>query len=355
MTNKPSFNTIWIQPRKPDNFDDPDHDLIYKRQVQGLPGIKTHISNSCHRPWNTITIDERGRIFTCICDGHVPFPVGHVNDFNSFEEIFNSPQAILTQQSIIKKEFEYCATQYCGIESTNKLVDPSEIYLVINIDNSCNLSCPSCRERIIFINDQDIISDKLKLSTRISTWIAKTNKKVVVEMSGNGDPFASLIYLDIVKLLAEFNNVYFIIKTNGLLLQAHLPKFNIPVNRIVGLSVSIDAATEQIYNIVRRGGQWSQLLGNLEYLKRLGIKKLQGNFVIQRDNINDVIPFVEFCNQYNMYPRYAVLQDWGTWHNFEEHCVHIATSPYYEQFKKTINDPIFKKYKTNIDKLKSWI
>ena len=345
MQNKSRFNTTWIQLHQPDNFDDPDHDLVYKQQAQNVPSIKTHITNSCSVAWNTITIDEKARIFTCTCGGFVPFSVGTVDEFDSFDQIFNSPQAILTQQSIIKKEFKYCATQFCGVESNSKITSDDSIHLIINIDASCNLSCPSCRERIIFINDSDIISNKLKLADKIYSWILNTDKRVIVEVSGDGDPFASLIYLDMVKLFAKLPNIYFIIKTNGLLLKTHLPKFNIPIERIRQLSISIDAASEQVYEIVRRGGKWKQLLENLEYLAVLGIKDVVGHFVIQRANINDIIPFIDLCKHYNMYPSYTVLQDWGTWHNFEEQCVHIKTSPYYEQFNTIVNNPDFINFK----------
>lgn len=333
MTNKSKFNTTWIQPQKPENFDDLNHDLVYKQRVQGVPSIKTHITNSCTIAWNSITIDEKGRVFTCACDGHVPFPVGQVKDFATFDDVFNSPQAILTQQSILKKEYEYCATKFCGIEAINKSYYEGSIYLAIQVDISCNLSCPSCRERLIFINDKEILDKKMQLAEIINKWISSTNKNIIIEFAG-GDPFASLVYIDMMKLFSKSSNVKFQIRTNGILLKSHFNKFNL--GQIHSMSVSIDAASPDIYERVRRGGKWNTLIDNLKYLKSLDIKNTVGNFVIQRDNINDVVPFVDFCKQYNLIPNYWVVQDWGTWHNFEEHCVHLPTSPYYQEFKTAV-------------------
>lgn len=336
MSKNNKFNTTWLQPQRPDNYDDPNHDLIYKRKVQGVPSIKTHITNSCTVAWNSITIDEKGRVFTCACDGHVPFPVGYVQDFATFDEIFSSPQAKLTQHSILKKEFEYCATKFCGVESADRSYYEGKIYLAIQIDISCNLSCPSCRERLIFLNDQDILDSKFKLAEIMYTWISNTNKDVVIEFAG-GDPLASLVYLKMMELFSASPNVKFQIRTNGLLLKTHLTKFGDKIkDKIISMSVSIDAASEETYEFVRRGGKWVQLLDNLEYLTSLNIENVSGNFVIQRDNINDVIPFINFCKQYNLIPSYWVVQDWGTWPNFEEHCVHLPTSPHYEEFKTAL-------------------
>lgn len=334
MKDKPTFNTTWVQKQKPLNFDDPNHDIVYKQKAQNVPSIKTHITNSCTVAWNSVTIDEKGRVFTCLCDGYVPFPVGNVEDFKSFNEIFSSPQALLTQESIVKKEFKYCATQFCGVESSNKSYRRGNIYLGINLDVSCNLSCPSCRERTIFINDKEILDNKLRLAKIIYSWIISTDKTIIIELAG-GDPFVSLVYIDMIELFANADNAKFQIKTNGILLESHLGKFS--SDRIHSMSISIDAASADVYERVRRGGKWIQLLDNLEYLKSTNIKNVVGNFVIQRDNVGDIIPFVDFCQQYNLIPNYWVVQDWGTWINFEEHCVHIPASPYYQEFKQAVS------------------
>ena len=41
MADNQKFNTTWIQPQKPANFDDPNHDLKYKNS-----DIKRLLSNS---------------------------------------------------------------------------------------------------------------------------------------------------------------------------------------------------------------------------------------------------------------------------------------------------------------------
>lgn len=350
---KKQYNTTWIQPQRPESFDDPDHDIKYKQRSHDLPKDKSNIDNSCDIAWNSITVDAKNRVFICTCDGHLPFPVGKVNDFKSFDEVFRSPMAINIQESISEKKFRYCATDHCGIKNQNMQRYPNGYYLLLSIDTSCNLRCPSCRERLIFINDKNLLRDKFSTIESIISWIRLTNKKVYVELAG-GDPFASLIYIDMMEVLSQLPNVRFVIRTNGLLIKNNFNKLKNIFNKIDDFIISIDAATKQTYEQVRLGGKWEHLLDNLDFLRDKVKKKPMAGFVVQKNNLDDVIPFVEFCQQHDLKPSYWVVQDWGTWHDFSEHCVHLSTSKHYTKFVNIINDPIFKKKRVNIDQLRAW-
>lgn len=334
MKNKPNFNTIWIQPQKPENFDNLDHDLEYKRNNYGLPSVKQSMVGHCTYPWNSITVDQQGRIFLCRCDGWLPFPVGHVLDFMSFDEIFNSTQAKKIQKSIIDKTYEFCATSVCNFNT--RLNDEAEyISLNITIDISCNLSCPSCRERLIFINDDELLLEKMSWVDRMGQWVNQSDRSINV-IYGGGDPLASLFYKKTFELFANNTNVNFNLMTNGLLVKTHFQIIDAIFDRIC-FTISIDAATKKTYEQVRRGGKWGQLLENLEFLKSKN-KQSKAMFVIQQDNFKEIPQFIDFCKEYALTPYFTLLEDWGTWHNFKEHCVHISDSPNYEEFLRIIKD-----------------
>jgi len=211
------------------------------------------------------------------------------------------------------------------------VVSDNHIKLNISTDHSCNIQCPSCRERVMFIKDRAMLAQKFEWITQIRKWIATTDQTVVVELQG-GEPFASLLYQDLIASYLELPNVRFVIKTNGTLIRNNhaviaqlLPKLN-------SMNVSIDAATPTTYEQkVRLGARWSHLIEGLEFLSTLNIP-VGGNFVIQEDNLDEVLPFVDLCEQYNLAPAFLVLQDWGTWHDFESHCVHLPTSVDYAKF-----------------------
>lgn len=333
MKNKAVFNTVWLQPHKPKNFDDSDHDLKYKRDIYNLPSEKQGIIPQCKFPWNSITVDYLGRIFICRCDGWLPFPVGHVLDFSSIDDIFNSVEAKKIQQSIITKTYEFCATDVCGLYTQEDVDDCIDLNLTV--DTSCNLSCPSCRERLIFINDPTLLEEKMSWIIKISEWVNQTDRKINVRYGG-GDPLASLLYKKTFELFSKNANVTFTLMTNGLLIKNNIQYIEDIFDR-TRLEISIDAATKATYEKVRRGGKWEQLLENLEYLKSKG-KVNTGIFVIQVDNFKEIPAFIDFCRQYFMAPVFSLIQDWGTWHNFEEHCVHTPNSPYYEEFLKITKD-----------------
>jgi len=342
--NKTTFNTTWIQLEKPDNFDDPNHDLNFKRKSKNLPAIKTNIQAICNLPWDALTVDYKGRVFICSCDGWLPFPIGNVLDFGTIDDAFNSAQAKTIQQSVLDKTYNFCSTVDCGISESKFRDDPSlglshrSIDLNITIDTSCNLSCPSCRERIIFVKDKEMLSEKFTWINQMVNWVNTTNRKVNVRYGG-GDPFASLLYKETFKLFAKNNNVNFTIMTNGLLIKNNKHSISKIFDRI-HFRISIDASTKETYEKIRRGGKWEQLLENLEYLKSKisPNKKPHGIFIIQTGNFKEIPKFINFCEEYSMIPKFALVEDWGTWHNYAEHCVHIPESPHYAEFTKIIKD-----------------
>jgi len=334
----------WTTINKPDGYDeDINHDLIYLRQVNNLPSDKIDILAHCYVPEQTINIDHKGRIFICGCDGWLPYPVGHVLDFNCISEIFNSEVAKLIHKSIIEKKYTYCVTTSCGIKNKKSNKHTNSIQLSVGIDIGCNLSCPSCRERVILDNSEEFINERTTWVERISSWIEISNDKIFnIIVGSNGDPFVSAVYLNLLKKINEFENIRLTIKTNGLFIKKRLTPTL--ASKVSNLSISIDAASKNTYEVVRRGASWETLLENLEYCKLLNIThniKLSANFVVQRSNYTEMKDFVYFCRNYNMSASFSHLSDWGTWHTFSDQCVHIAESPYYNKFNEIISDPLF--------------
>ena len=328
-----------------------DNDLEYKQKSFNLPSIKTGITNTCNVPWNVVAVDVKGRVFICNCDGHVPFPVGHVLDFNTFEDVFNSIEAQKIQQAVKNKTFEYCAVDFCGIRGSSLTYPSDQIKVNVTFDISCNIQCPSCRERKIFVNDPEMIRSKLELGDRVAQWIKQTNKNVVVEFAG-GEPLASLVYSKLFGQYAEFSNIEFILKTNGLLIRNNIDLIKSLQSR-VSFSISVDAASKDTYEQKTRvGGKWEHLLEGLTIIKKLGLVA-QGNFVIQKSNLHEVLSFVKLCQQYNLTPSFLMLQDWGTWHNYREHCVHFPDSELYSEFKNVVTE--LKTMNVDVSEIIHWI
>ena len=324
----------------------------YKYTLNAIPRGRLEsrpITNSCNIPWRTITIDDNLNCILCSCDGWLPIPVGQVFDFDTIEQVFQSNIAKIIQTDIEHKKYTWCAVQNCGIKNHDNHVNNYEI--VINIDRSCNLQCPSCRREKYLVTSGEIYDKKIKASEQILQWLEKFDHSVNIITSGDGDPLASLIMRPIIKNWKPKSNQNLTLKTNGLLIKKQLNDINL-LNNISNFSISIDAGSQEVYEKVRLGGSWKVLIENFNFLKE---NKRQAetclDFVIQNNNYEDLENFILLCEQYQFKGTVSQLDNWGTWNNkkvlepdqwtqengyFFDHDVLKQTHPNYNRCKKIV-------------------
>lgn len=292
-----------------------DKEYLYK--LKSLPRGKDHqqpIDYSCNFPHRKLVVDYNANCLICICDGWLPIPVGKVKDFDSLPEVFNSDIAKILQEDVDNKKFTWCAVKHCGITNRNNLVNNYE--LAINIDESCNLSCPSCRREQIMYTDGPEIESKKRDLEKIASWLEKFDQPINIVLSGNGDPLASHVIRPFFNSYQPKPTQTFKLFTNGLLIKKQLEKSKVFPN-ITAFSISIDAGSKSVYENVRRGGSWSVLLENFDFLSEKKKNHLVSlNFAVQKNNFEDLYNFVELCRQYNFKCVIHQLDDWGTW-NYE--------------------------------------
>lgn len=288
----------------------------FTHTLNSLPRGRLHkepILNSCNLPWHHVTVDFNSNILLCNCDGWLPVPVGKVNDFNSFEEIWNSPTAKFLQQNITDKKYTWCAVEHCGV--TQKNIRAASYSLNLNLDESCNLSCPSCRREMRMLEQGEEFDSKYLEMQKILKWLENFDKPIKITLSGNGDPLASKIIRPLILDYKPKDNQVFELKTNGLLMKKLLDRSLIR-NNIKTFSISIDAATQETYEKVRRPGKWSVLLENLEWLKdNRGDAAVGLYFVVQKENLNDMFLFVDLCKKYGFESHFFPLANWQTWNS----------------------------------------
>ena len=274
---------------------------------------KKPIVNSCQVPYYTVTVDAESNCILCGCDGWLPIPVGKVQDFDSIDEVLNSPLAKELQQDIDDKKFTWCAVEHCGILHGNNL--KNSYSLNINIDNSCNLSCPSCRREIQMITSGSDYDRRIADTDRILTWLQKFEYPIEISLGGNGDALASYIFRNLIKNHKYKKSQKFIITTNGLLLKKVMPESAI-MPAIYHYSISIDAGSKLVYENVRRPGKWEVLIENLEWLaNHKQSASVTLNFVLQNANYKDLPAFVDLCQKYRFNGDIQALNDWGTWNS----------------------------------------
>ena len=172
----------------------------YKHALNSRPRgrmLSTPIRNSCNVPYQTVVVDYNSNCLICGCDGWLPIPVGQVQDFKTLDEVWNSPVAKILQQDIDSKKFTWCAVDHCGIKQHN--INQKRYELSINIDESCNLHCPSCRRDPIMHLLGPVVDKKIQDIERVLLWLESFEHPIHIVLSGNGDPLASAIIRPLIK------------------------------------------------------------------------------------------------------------------------------------------------------------
>ena len=295
--------------------------LVNQLSYTSIPRNKDlglQIKNTCNFPYRTLVVDWHGNCFICACEAWLPITVGNIMDFDNLIDIWNTPTSKVLQQDVDQKLFTNCAVDRCGITNTDNVYD--YYYVSINIDESCNLRCPSCRTEARMLQDGPEFDKKLAMVNHLVKLLENFDYPCHIVMSGNGDPLASHIMRPLVQNYTPLSNHTFRLFTNGLLLKKQLPASRL-TEHITQFFISIDAGSAEVYERVRLGGNFNLLLENFNYLRTLsnslGAEVLL-KFVLQKDNWHDMYNFVNLCHQYEFNGVINRLEDWGTWSNFSE-------------------------------------
>ena len=310
-------------------------------------GHHKSIGTVCWQPFRGGSIDRDGNVYVCTCDGYLPVSVGNILDFQRIQDIWNNPIAHQLQSTVQDRSYLYCDVSNCGIRQAGKktldeTLDVHPTYdLFVNIDESCNLRCPSCRDELIFIkrNNPEFLQ-KLQMINHLQKLIEDFDGPISLTTSGNGDPFASEIYQDFLREIKLKPGQFINFLTNGLLLKTRCNENLSIIENTENFYISVDAATKQTYELVRPPANWERLLDNFDYLVE---KKNQGykfevtiNFVISSLNFRDIPVLFELCAQYGFGYRFAYLQDWYTQQgeHFKKYAVHKATHPDFRDWQE---------------------
>lgn len=211
--------------------------------------------------------------------------------------------------SIVNKTFCFCRWDECnhiaskpkedlsGERYTNLKVKAEPESLLIGIDGRCNLNCRQCRKEFSIYDDVEksmLACQRYRILD--SKWM---NKAKSLTFASYGEVFFSPIYksllFDVEKGLKR-NSIS--ILSNGILfseeyfqmLKEHYDK--------ISVSVSVDAACGETYNIVR-GGNWERLNKNLKNLvahrKKGEIESIVLTFCTQLCNMKEIYEFIEYA------------------------------------------------------------
>lgn len=344
---------------------DPLLDKITQQVERNKKIKKNNMNTFCTIPFEYAQIDDTGDVYPC-CPSKFKLVIGNLSA-NTLHEIWNSKAALAVRKSIINRTFRYCDYEACEYlkegeikQNENitkdkykdlKLVELNSMDTVpkiinLSYDRSCNLACPTCRVDM-YRPQMDDNESTARIHHNIFDSELHGTQRLII--SGNGDPFASRIYMDLLRNFDQkkYPDVKIKIQTNGLLLT---PKKWNSIEKshaaIDWITVSIDAATEETYKI-NRGGNFGKLLKNLEFIGELKkndkIKLFFINFVVQANNYKEIKPFIDLGLKYGCdLIEFQCIENWGTYSPkaFKKVAVHMKSHPEHKEFLKVLNDPI---------------
>lgn len=277
--------------------------------------------HNCNVPDRNLLIDWDGSCFLCHCEAWLPVSVGRIDDFDNLTDVWDSEIGQKIRIDVANRTYSYCAVDRCGVLDGDIYFDRYHIHL--NIDESCNLRCPSCRPGLIMKDAGPEYDTKLARARHIVRLLEEFDQPCHIIMSGNGDPLASAIMRPLIQEFHPRHDQTFRLFTNGLLLKKQLERSQILPN-ITQYFISIDAGSAQVYHQVRQPGRWDVLLDNLRFLQDITQERpaeVLLKFVLQRENWMDMENFCELCIRLDFQGVINRLEDWGTWADFSGHDV----------------------------------
>jgi len=210
-----------------------------------------------------------------------------------YEEVWNSDIVKKLRYSVLHGNFEYCNIAYCNmlknppayekimlprneaqhISKYEKWQDchlettPTQIHLAC--DTSCNMHCASCRDKVHVNSD----AENEKLTHLLENFVRPAlGDCTLLSCLGSGEFFASKPISNFYQSLSK--NIYPALKlvflSNGTLFTPERwEKLSNLKGMVEKIAISIDAASKDTYESLRRGGQWEPLCRNLEYISSL--------------------------------------------------------------------------------------
>ena len=266
----------------------------------------------------------------CCCTTFVSQDLDNILEKN-IQEVWNSSLHKIMCLSTENRTYTFCDKSMCPLFVANKdkgidgrIGAEGQAYrqmssypevLALGYDPSCNLSCSTCRREVHFAKGQELV-----LVNRVAEQVKEEylpHCKFLI-MAGDGEVFASPSY----RAVYESNQCdpkYIRLLSNGMLFTPkNWERFIAGKTGKIMLTVSVDAATKQTYERIRRNGSFDILKENMEFAaelrKRRELSYFRMNFVVQKENYQEMIPFVQWGEELGVDEIFFTkILNWGTY------------------------------------------
>lgn len=260
----------------------------------------------CRTLFNHAELNQQG-LLQCCC---VPFVIGEMGSVeeNTIDEIWNGIVHRIMCLATNNRTYSFCNPDMCPVfigRSKDKNIDLNRKYLemenkarnlLVNFDDSCNLRCQSCRNEVKVATGRELEKNLRYADMLIDQVLPHVE---FITMAGTGEVFVGKGYERMYTSDAMNNIGWIRLLTNGLLFnEKNWKKISDGKTARFILTVSIDAATKETYEQLRRNGSFDVLKKNMEFASKLRkngtLAYFRLNFVVQRKNYKEMPLFVQW-------------------------------------------------------------
>ena len=294
-------------------------------KAQFIQNRKEKFGTLCQAPFTTMNFNQGGRI--TVCCANRDYAVGFYPQ-RSLMDIWNGEELKKLRDEMDKFSFEL-GCQQCSLmldsanyktlkikhydtedstlsegfdDSYRKLKYPYR--LDFELSNKCNLECIMCtgvysssirknrenREPLPEIYETDEFFEELK------PFLLNAKR---INFFG-GEPFLIGTYYKIFDfLLEQKSQTLCYIQTNGTIYNDKIGRYLENLN--INLSVSLDAATKEIYEKIRRNAQYDRVISNIEKFREALDKNNKQFFIspiVCTENLFDLKNILDLANKY---------------------------------------------------------
>jgi hypothetical protein len=320
----------------------------------------------CPLPFERFDIGPDGNVLVC-CGHWLPTSIGNFMT-QPVQNVLNSPTAKAIRQSVTDGSYKYCNHLECGTMAQDALPRREELprartrravaeqnydldgvdEVMFAFDQTCNLSCPSCRTQVI----TEKVSKSIEKARAVEEKLVPLLPGVrILHINPAGELFGSKPSRKLLELINDERcpDLRLAIISNGTLFsREEWEKFPGIHNKLQSVRISIDAACKETFEKLRRLGKYDAFLTNMRFLRDLRvagtIPQLKFSFTYQLDNFREMKAFVAFCDE--MHADFAIferLQNIAfTGDEYRRKAVHHREHQLYREFIEVIKDPVFR-------------